>query len=378
MNRMQAWSGQFATAKHEGLVSPDYSVFVPSRDANVDFYQYLLRTPILVAQFAQASRGIGTGFNRLYGDDFGAIHVPCPPLDEQAAIVKYLAHVDRKIDRFIRSKRRMIELLNEQKQAIIHQAVTKGLDPSVPMKDSGVEGLGEIPAHWEVRRMGTLGSIRYGLGQPPRLQDDGLPMIRATNVQRGSITRANMLYVAAEDVPKSRNAFLRSGEIVVVRSGAYTADSAIVPDEYEGAVAGYDMVLTPTSAYPKFVAWVLLSTYVLRDQLITASSRSAQPHLNAGELASCLVFVPPVEEQEGIADYLDRSCAEIDSGIAQIRAELGLIREYRTRLIGDVVTGKVDIRMISAKLNDDDLAESTSDDMVDEVQTANLYDDGET
>lgn len=134
MNRMQTWSGQFASAFQEGLVSPDYSVFVPSPEANVEFFQYLLRTPMMFDQFAQASRGIGTGFNRLYGDDFGTINVLCPPLDEQAAIVKYLAHLDRKIDRLIRSKRRM----NQQNQAIL-QAVTSGLDPSVPMKDSRVE-----------------------------------------------------------------------------------------------------------------------------------------------------------------------------------------------------------------------------------------------
>ena len=121
-----------------------------------------------------------------------------------------------------------------------------GLRPYPAYRDSGVGGLGRVPEHWEVRKLKTISQIRYGLGQPPREAPDGLPLIRATNVSQGQIVEEDMVFVDPTDVPTGRNAFLSEGEIVVVRSGAYTADSAIVPKRYSGAVTGYDMVVTVT------------------------------------------------------------------------------------------------------------------------------------
>ena len=120
---------------------------------------------------------------------------PIPPLPEQRAIAAFLDRETAKIDALVSKKERLIELLREKRTALITRAVTKGLDPDAPMKDSGVEWLGEIPAHWEVRRLKTIAAIRYGLGQPPKASPDGLPFVRATNVNRGHITDAAMLYV---------------------------------------------------------------------------------------------------------------------------------------------------------------------------------------
>jgi len=142
MNRMQAWSGMFAVSAHKGLVSPDYCVFEAKEELELRFFERVFKTPVVVDQFAQASKGIGSGFNRLYTPDFGAIPVAFPPLHEQAAIISFLDHADRKIRRYIRAKQKLIKLLEEQKQAIIHRAVTRGLDPNVRLKPSGVEWLG--------------------------------------------------------------------------------------------------------------------------------------------------------------------------------------------------------------------------------------------
>ena len=147
------------------------------------------------------------------------------------------------------------------------------------------------------------------------------------------------------NVPPSRNAYLVKDEIIVVRSGAYTADSAIVPQEYEGAVAGYDMVVTVRAALPHFMAAALLSKYVLADQLFQVRLRAAQPHLNAEELGSTLIVLPPtVPEQEAIVQHLNSATAEIHLAVSRTQTEINLIREYRTRLIADVVTGKIDVR----------------------------------
>lgn len=351
MNRMQAWSGMFAVPSQEGLISPDYSVFELISESEVKYFERLFKTSLLVGQFAQRSRGIGSGFNRLYTADFGSIPTIVPPLSEQTAIVRYLDHTDELIRRYISSRERLIELLEEYRQAVIHHAVTRGLDPDVRLKPSGVEWLGDMPAHWETKRLKTIGRIRYGLGQPPRELAEGLPLIRATNVDHGRIIDKNLLYIDPLDVPSGRDAILREKEIIVVRSGAYTGDSAIVPKAYDGAITGYDMVVSVTGAQPEFVAMALLCKYVRDDQLIVASTRSAQPHLNAEELGTAILLIPPLHEQAAIVTYLDKATADIDAAIDRAHREIELLGEYRTRLIADVVTGKVDVREAAAELS---------------------------
>ena len=344
MNRMQAWSGMFAVPSTTGLVSPDYCVFETIEECEVRYFEQLFKTPLLVSQFARRSKGIGSGFNRLYTPDFGSIPVSYPPLAEQTAIVSYLDQADERTNRAISTKERLIELLAEQRQAVIHCAVTRGLDPNVRLKDSGVQWLGDVPEHWEVRRMKVVASIRYGLGQPPRESATGLPLIRATNVNRGHIVKKDLLHVDPEDVPPGRDAFLREKEIIVVRSGAYTADSAIIPEAYAGSVTGYDMVLTVKGAVPEFIAAALLSKYLRDEQLIVASNRAAQPHLNAEELGTSVVLLPPIPEQASIVEHLDKANNGIDTAIDKTQRQIDLLREYRTRLIADVVTGQVDVR----------------------------------
>ena len=276
--------------------------------------------------------------------------LPVPPLPEQTAIVRYLSHVDERISRYISAKERLINLLEEQRQAVIQRAVTRGLDPNVRLKPSGVEWLSDMPAHWECKRLKTIGRIRYGLGQPPRELPGGLPLIRATNVDHGHIIKKDLMYVDPSAVPEGRDAILREKEIIVVRSGAYTADSAIIPKAFEGAVTGYDMVVTITKALPEFVAMALLCAYVRDDQLIVESTRSAQPHLNAEELGTSLLLLPPLEEQSAIVEYLDKVIADIDAATNRAHHEIELLKEYRTRLIADVVTGKLDVREAVFKL----------------------------
>ena len=285
-------------------------------------------------------------------EKFGALKIPLPPLPEQSAIVRYLDHATENIRRYISAKERLINLLEEQRQAVIHRAVTRGLDPNVRFKPSGVAWLGDMPAHWECRRLKTIGRIRYGLGQPPREMPGGLPLIRATNVDHGHIIKQYLMYVDPSAVPEGRDAILREKEIIVVRSGAYTADSAIIPKAFEGAVTGYDMVLTITKAVPEFVAMVLLCAYVRDDQLIVESTRSAQPHLNAEELGTSLLLLPPLEEQSVIVEYLEKVIADINTAIVRARREIELLKEYRTRLSADVVTGKLDVRETTVSLSD--------------------------
>ncbi len=216
------------------------------------------------------------------------------------------------------------------------------LQPYPSYKSSEVEWLGDVPAHWEVKRLKTIGRIRYGLGQPPRELADGLPLIRATNVDHGRITDKNLLYIDPSDVPNGRDAILREKEIIVVRSGAYTGDSAIVPKAYDGAITGYDMVVSVTGAQPEFVAMALLCKYVRDDQLIAASTRSAQPHLNAEELGTAILLVPPLSEQTAIVAYLDQADERIRCYVSSREWLIELLEEYRQGVIHHAVTRGLD------------------------------------
>ena len=151
MNRMRASAGLFAAATSDGLVSPDYAIFRPVHQINVAYAVQLFRTPAMAAVFRLESTGLGTGesgFLRLYSDQFGRLAIPTPPLAEQAVIVRFLDWANDRLDRTIRAKRKVVALLTEQKQAIIHRAVTRGLDTTVPLKPSGIQWIGDIPQHW--------------------------------------------------------------------------------------------------------------------------------------------------------------------------------------------------------------------------------------
>ena len=329
---------------------PDLIILRPYAPFNPRFLGYLLDSACTQTQKLRMQRGVT--IMHIYADELKNLTIGIPPLEEQAAIVRYLDHADELINRYIGAKERLIALLEEQRQAVIQQAVTRGYDPDVPLKPSHVTNVPLMPAHWEIKRLKSVSHIRYGLGQPPRESPKGLPLIRATNVSRGHITENAMMYVDPYDVPTTRDAFLRENEIIVVRSGAYTADSAIIPKRYEGAISGYDMVVAATEANPEFLAMALLSTYVRDDQLIVVSNRAAQPHLNAEELGDAKIITPPRPEQEAIVNYLHHRLTEVANAKERAHRQIDLMHEYRTRLIADVVTGQIDVRDAVVELSD--------------------------
>ena len=293
-----------------------------------------------------------TGIQNLSSNSYLSETVAYPPLPEQAAIARYLDYADQRIRRCIQAKEKLVELLEDRRQTLVNEVVTGRVDvrtgqPYSAYKPSKV---GRMPTHWEVRRLKTIASIRYGLGQPPPESKHGLPLIRATNIDNGRIVRKDLIHVDPANVPISRNPFLDRKEIIVVRSGAYTADSAIVEEPYVGAIAGYDMVVRVTGAEPKFIAGALLSKYVRHDQLIVVSTRSAQPHLNAEELGSAVLLLPPRPEQSAIVSYVDDADRRIRRYVESVQRQIHLLNEYRTRLIADVVTGKLDVREAASGL----------------------------
>ncbi len=273
-----------------------------------------------------------------------------PPLPEQQRIAAYLAASCAGIDAAVAAKRRQLQTLEALKSSILLQALTLGLKHGIETRATGAPVLPTVPIGWGFRRLKSVATIRYGLGQPPVELSSGVAMIRATDVSAGTIRTGDFLRVDPDDLPRGRNPYLKSGEIIVVRSGAYTGDSAIVPPDLEGMIAGYDMVLTVTRASPRFVAYSLLSRYVLEGQLLLLTLRAAQPHLNATELGSILLALPPtLKEQEAIADFIATKFAELNSLASAIKSQITTLTAYRKSLIHECVTGQR--RITEADLN---------------------------
>lgn len=275
------------------------------------------------------------------------IIVAAPVMQEQEKIILFLDQQCGHIDSLIEKKRRMLDLLDEKRRALITQAVTRGLDPTVPMKDSGVEWLGMVPVGWEVKRLKFLTLVYYGLSEPPEYQQEGVLFIRATDLHAGKIFSETILRVDPNDIPQQKIFWLKYGDIIVVRSGAYTGDSAIITKEFVDSIAGFDMILRCTGAISQFLQWALLSNYLKDSQIDLQRMRAAQPHLNADQLKGCCFISPPLPEQQAIADYLDSQTAALDKQRKSIETSIELLREYRASLITHAVTGKIDVRNFS-------------------------------
>lgn len=276
------------------------------------------------------------------GEKYANLPLPLPSLTQQNKIVDYLDQEVAKIDALMEKKIQLITILEEKKKAVINQAVTKGLHANVPMKNSEIEWLGEIPKHWEVVKLKYFIDINYGLSQPPEYLDNGTPLIRATNVFRGKISEKDMVYIDAEQLDSNKKITLKKGDIIIVRSGAYTADSAIITEEYENSIAGFDMIIRAKDLlFNKYLSYVLLSDYMLNKQLIPMRVRAAQPHLNAEEVGSTALVLPPLEEQAPIVKYLEMFLQHNEKSISLINSSIELLKEKRTAVISAAVNGEL-------------------------------------
>lgn len=205
-------------------------------------------------------------------------------------------------------------------------------------RDSGVAWLGEVPAHWDLVSLKRVAKIQYGIGEPPKYLEAGTPLIRATNVNAGKITENGLVFVDPEDIPENRIVWLSPGDIVVVRSGAYTGDSAIILEEHCPCIAGFDMVMHPTGCNSVFLQYVFLSKYLKDHQIDLEKLRAAQPHLNAEELGHCFVLLPSSQEQSAITAFLDRETARIDALVVEQERLIELLKEKRQAVISHAVT----------------------------------------
>lgn len=346
INIMLAWNGSMGVSRYSGIASPAYCVYRFKKVALPWYFHELLRTPIYKQRIKTASTGVVESRLRLYSDDLGRLELPLPPPAEQAAIVRFLDWAGGRLERTIRAKRKIIALLNEQKQAIIHRAVTRGLDPNVPLKDSGIPWLGEIPAHWEVRR------AKYLFREVAERSIDGTEELLSVSHITGVTPRnqKNITMFKAESYAGHKTC--RCGDLVVNTMWAWMG--ALGVSDYEGIISPAYAVyrpLRPVSFNGSYIDLLLRSNpYIASFTRNSTGVRASRMRLYPEQFFRIPILLPPISEQEDIVVSLVSETKDITTAISRLEREIELLREYRTRLISDVVTGKLDVRVAAASL----------------------------
>jgi len=344
-NMMRMWQGAVGPAPVDGLVSPAYVVVKPYPEANSEYFCYLFRTAAYMQEVNKFSRGIVADRNRLYWESFKQMPSLVPPLPEQHQIVAYLRAQDAHTARFIKAKRDLIALLTEQKLRIIDHAVTRGLDASVRLKSSGIEWLGDVPEHWEVKplkRWIRLNASALGEKTDP---DFEFRYVDISSVKTGRLVK-ELERIHFATAPSRARRILRRGDTIISTVRTYLKAVWYVNEDADDLIASTGFaVLSPGSGVePEYLGYVIQSSAFVNR--VTANSIGiAYPAIAETVLGRFLVAMPSsVTEQQAIVDHIKSESKPLDTAIEQAMNEIKLIREYRDRLIADTVTGEVDVR----------------------------------
>ncbi len=383
INTMWAWMAALGVSGQTGIVSPAYGVYrLKASDAFAPKYlDHLLRTQGYAAEYRCRSTGVNDSRLRLYPESFLEIPILCPPKEEQAAIVRFLDHADRRIRRAVRAKRKLIALLNEQKQVIIHQAVTRGLDPNARLKPSGVEWLGDIPDHWGLKKLKYEMAFAGG-GTPSKSNESywngSIPWVSPKDMKTDIVSDAYD-HITEQAVSESSTRLVKAGSILmVVRSGILQRTIPIALCDSEVALNQDMKALTPKGSISAnyFIQFVkgcenlLLTEWTKKGATVESIEHQF--------LANSIVPIPPPTVQEEIVDYVRNATAGLDRTIGVARGEISLLLELRTRLISDVVTGKLDVRAAAAQLSAEELASESADDAEAILEDEEIPEDAET
>lgn len=336
LNKLKAHLGVFALSAYDGLVSPDYAVYYGTGRADLEYLEYLFKTPLYVSEFIKKTTGVAIGFNRLYTDDLFSIPAHYPPMQEQKRIVDYLKDKTLKIEQYVPARERERELLDSLKQSEIANVVTKGLNPNVRMKDSGIPWIGMIPEHWEIRRWGNAFIENKDI-------NTNLENTDAFQFNYGSLVRKKRTYKAEEDAETySKYMVLKPKDIVinglnlnydfVSQRVAISAENGIITSAY--------ISMHPRKNVNAQYFCFLFKTMDAK-KLFHGMGTGIRLTLSFAELKKQYIPIPPIEEQQAIVDYIEAKLSKIDSCMADLQAEIDYLKEFKQRLISDVVTGQI-------------------------------------
>ncbi len=365
INKMKAWQGSYGVSVFDGIVSPAYFVF--SIDGVYEpFFHASIRSQTYIPYFMRASDGVRIGQWDLSLSRMREIPFAIPPIPEQTAIVRFLNHIDRRIQRYIQTKQKLLSVLEEQKQAVIHQAVTGQIDvrtgkPYPAYKPSGVKWLGDVPEHWEVMRLRNVAEMR--VSNVDKHVKDGESPVRLCNyvdVYNNDYINKHDGFMHATATNEEIERFRLERDDVLITKDSETWDDigvpALVTEPAYDLISGYHLALLRSQPDRLSGAYLLraLQSKGLAYQFHVEAKGVTRYGLSHGGITSVWLPLPSSSEQTAIVRILDDATVNLDKAVAHTRRQIDLIQEYRTRLIADVVTGKVDVRGIVDKLPDMD------------------------
>lgn len=329
-----------------GFGTTELIVARPSRDRLCsDYLQWIFQS----SEFRKLGEGFmyGAGGQKRVPDDFVRDYrVALPPLPDQKLITSFLGRETGKIDALVEKQRRLIELLKEKRQAVIANVVTKGLDPNARMKSSGVDWLGEVPVHWEVRSISSLSTkITNGYVGPTRdvLVEEGVRYLQSLHIKRNRITFDQPYFVTKAWSEAHAKSILAAGDVLIVQTGDI-GQVAVVPPEFEGCNCHALIIVAPVreAVTGEWLSWVLNSPYG-KHSLLSIQTGALHPHLNCGNVKDLVVPVPPINEQEKLVRQLESELASLTELADRAGDAMRLLQERRAALISAAVTGKIDL-----------------------------------
>ena len=336
-NKLKAHLGVFAISKYNGLVSPDYAVYTPNERTYLPFMEYMFHTPLYIGEFTRKATGVAIGLTRLYTNGLFAIPFLYPPIEEQYAIVSYLDDKCAKIDKMLEGKQKQIELLAEMKQRIIADAVTRGLNPNVKMKATNIPWLPEIPEHWEMNRNKSL----LKLTDEKVGNRKGITLLSLT--KQGVIVR---------DLSEGKGKFPKDFDTYLVVRPNNLVFCFFDVDETPrtvGLVRNNGML---TGAYTNFEVneAVVLPEFIYNYYLQVDNIKGLRPYytglrkvVKTSTFMQLRMPIPPLSEQQAIVSHITERSSKIETLTQKLQQEIESIKEYKQRLISDVVTGQIKV-----------------------------------
>lgn len=342
---LRSFQGGIEIAHERGIISPAYTILRPTK-INKGYFKYLGKSPIFISLLKSMVTGIREGQNIDYvklRENF----IPIPTIKEQEAIASYLDTITSKIDKAISQQQKMIDLLNERKQIIINNAVTKGLDPNVKMKDSGVEWIGEIPEHWEVRRLKSITS-KIGSGVTPRgggsvYVDQGVMFLRSQNIYFEGFKLNDVAYITEDIDATMSSTRVKEGDILFNITGGSIGRCYFVPKAFPKANVNQHVSIIRPNNFSTVYLYYLLRSSITQCQVELQQTGGNREGLTAFALKNFVLPIPPKNEQAYIIEYLNDKNIKLESAIKNIQKQITLLQERKQIIINDVVTGKVKV-----------------------------------
>lgn len=356
LNSMNVIVGAVGVSKYFGAISPVYyALSLYNQRANLSYYESIFKNENFQRGLLRFGKGILIKFGengkmntirmKISQDDLKKLYFPIPPLDEQQKIAQFLDDKTAKIDQAVDLAEKQIALLKEHKQILIQNAVTRGLNPDVPLKDSGVEWIGQVPEHWEVKKIkhvtSKIGSGITPLGGGSNYIDGGIPLLRSQNIHFDRIDLNDVARISEFTHNSMKNSKVRKGDVLLNITGGSLGRCFYVDSNEEMNVNQHVCIIRPNKKINTIFLNMLLASEIGQKQIWFFQQGGGREGLNFQAIKNFYLPLPDLEEQQKIAIYLDKQAAKIDQAIALKTAHIEKLKEYKSVLINDVVTGKV-------------------------------------